>query len=432
MTVHEEGRAKGPARREGTRARSRAGSRSRRTRAAVVIVVTVLAGSAALAGCAPSGMLVDGRPRSAAEAIRIVPDDGARGVGARERLEVRVPDGRLQRVEVRRAGDVAGRAGDVGRQPLAGRISPDGLTWRPTSGRLALGSKYTVDVVALDGEGRRSARHTTFTTFVPPHRFIGFYTPESNTRVGTGMIVSLTFNRRIADRAAVERGIRVTARPAVEIGAHWFGSRRLDFRPRTRWKPGTVITVDLRLRDVKAGPDAYGTQRKTIRYRVGRDQISTIDAARHTMTVRRSGRVLARLPVTAGNAANPTYNGKMVILARQSVTRMDGDTVGFGGEYDIKDVPHAMRLTRSGTFLHGNYWAPPAIFGGLNTSHGCVGLKDIRGGGPDTPAGWLFAHSIVGDTVEVRNSQDRTVAPDNGLGGWNMSWARWRAGSALR
>ncbi|UQA97760.1 L,D-transpeptidase [Streptomyces halobius] len=357
--------------------------------------------------------------------IRVVPDDGARGVRTRERLEVRVPEGRLARVEVR-------RAGTAGRTPLAGRISPDGRIWRPTSGPLALGAKYTVDVVALDGAGRRTTRRTTFTTLVPPHRLIGFYTPENNTRVGTGMIVSLTFNRRVVDRAAVERAIRVTARPAVQIAPHWFGSRRLDFRPRDRWRPGTVITVDLRLRDVQTGPDAYGVQRKTIRYRVGRDQISTVDVARHIMTVRRDGRVLARLPVTAGNAQNPTYNGKMVIMARQSVTRMDGRTVGFGGEYDIKDVPHAMRLTRSGTFLHGNYWAPPAVFGGLNTSHGCVGLKDVRGGGPKTPAGWFFARSIVGDTVEVRNSWDRTVAPDNGLGGWNMSWERWRAGSALR
>nr|WP_246103270.1 Ig-like domain-containing protein [Streptomyces piniterrae] len=395
-------------------------------------VVTVLAGSVALAGCASSAVLAGDRPRSPEEVIRVLPGDGAQGVRTRERLAVRVADGRLERVEVRRTGGGDRGAGNPGRRSVSGLISPDGLSWRPTSGRLALGAEYAVDVLALDGEGRRIARHTTFRTFVPPHRVIGYYTPENNTTVGTGMIVSLAFNRRIADRAAVERAIRVTARPAVEIAPHWFGSRRLDFRPRERWRPGTVITVDLRLRDVQTGPDAYGLQRKTIRYRVGRDQISTIDAARHTLTVRRSGRVLARLPITAGDAKNPTYNGKMVILARQSVTRMNGDTVGFGGEYDIKDVPHAMRLTRSGTFLHGNYWAPPAIFGGRNTSHGCVGLKDVRGGGPNTPAGWLFARSIVGDTVEVRNSRDRMVAPDNGLGGWNMSWARWRAGSALR
>ena len=49
------------------------------------------------------------------------------------------------------------------------------------------------------------------------------------------------------------------------------------------------------------------------------------------------------------------------------------------GEYDIKDVPHAMRLTDSGTFIHGNYWGADSVFGKVNTSHGCVGLKDIKG-----------------------------------------------------
>ena len=49
----------------------------------------------------------------------------------------------------------------------------------------------------------------------------------------------------------------------------------------------------------------------------------------------------------------------MVISEKSEVTRMNGATVGFGGEYDIKDVPHAMRLADSGTFVHGNYWGDP-------------------------------------------------------------------------
>lgn len=32
---------------------------------------------------------------------------------------------------------------------------------------------------------------------------------------------------------------------------------------------------------------------------------------------------------------------------------------------------------------------------------------------------------MVGDVVEVVNSQDKTVAADNGLGGWNMPWTAW-------
>ncbi|WP_406220054.1 Ig-like domain-containing protein [Streptomyces decoyicus] len=437
MTAHQQDRAGDRAKhRQGIRVRGRVPDRAqvrtggraaaraaRRTRV-VLAAVAGLAGAVALAGCADAEEFVGGKPRSPEETIRVIPHNGAHGVRADGRFEVRVPQGRLERVEV-------SRTGDAGRQPVAGRISPDGMAWRPVPGRLQLGAKYTVDAVALDGAGHRSARHTTFTTSVPARRFTGHFSPQSDATVGTGLIFSLVFNRPLADRAAVERAVKVSARPAVEIAAHWFGHRRLDFRPRERWRPGTEITVELRLRGVKAGPGAYGTQRRTVHYRVGRDQVSVIDAARHTMTVHQGGRVVAVLPVTAGDDENPTYNGKMVILERHSMTRMDGDTVGFGGEYDIPDVPHAMRLTRSGTFLHGNYWAPPEIFGGLNTSHGCVGLKDIKGGGPHTPAGWFFGRSIVGDTVVVQHSPERTVAPDNGLGGWNMPWELWRAGSAL-
>ncbi|MFK0266485.1 Ig-like domain-containing protein [Streptomyces angustmyceticus] len=432
MTAHQQSRAGDRAtNRAGVRTRGRVRGRAgrgaaradRRTRL-VLAAVAGLAGAVALAGCGEAEGFVGGKPRSPEETIRVVPHNGAHGVRADGRLEVRVPEGRLERVEV-------SRTGGAGRQAVAGRISPDGMVWRPARGRLQLGARYTVDAVALDGAGHRSARRTTFTTSAPVHRFTGHFSPQGDATVGTGLIFSMIFNRPVADRAAVERAVKVGARPPVEIAAHWFGHRRLDFRPRERWRPGTRITVDLRLRGVKAAPGAYGTQRRTVHYRVARDQVSVIDAARHTMTVRQDGRVVAVLPVTAGDDENPTYNGTMVILERHSMTRMDGDTVGFGAEYDIPDVPHAMRLTRSGTFLHGNYWAPPEVFGGLNTSHGCVGLKDIKGGGSHTPAGWFFGRSIVGDTVVVTRSPERTVAPDNGLGGWNMPWGPWRAGSAL-
>ncbi|CAM5667090.1 L,D-transpeptidase OS=Streptomyces alboniger OX=132473 GN=CP975_14740 PE=4 SV=1 [Streptomyces alboniger] len=121
----------------------------------------------------------------------------------------------------------------------------------------------------------------------------------------------------------------------------------------------------------------------------------------------------------------------MVISEKFTQTRMNGETVGFGGEYDIKDVPHAMRLSSSGTFIHGNYWGSPSIFGSTNTSHGCVGLQDARGAGdPNTQGAWFYNNSLIGDIVTVKGSPDKTIAPDNGLNGWNMSWSEWTAGSA--
>ncbi len=365
-----------------------------------------------------------GKPPAPGEAIRITPDDGSKGVRPGRKLSVRVTDGRLESVTVVKSQD----ARDT---PVPGRISADGRRWVPEDGRLSLAAKYTVDAVALDGHGRRSARHATFTTHVPKERFIGYVAPEDRSVVGTGMIVSLEFNREITDRAAVERAVSVTAKPAVDVRPHWFGKDRLDFRPEHYWKPGTEVTVALRLRDVEGAPGVYGLQHRTVSFTVGRSQVLVVDAARKTMEVRRDGELVATVPITAGAPKTTTYNGRMVVTEMLDVTRMNSRTVGFGGEYDIPDVPHAMRLTYSGTFLHGNYWAGDDVFGRTNVSHGCIGLRDVKGGGADTPAGWFFDRSLVGDVVEVVGSKDRTVAPDNGLGGWNMSWKRWKAGSAL-
>jgi hypothetical protein len=60
-----------------------------------------------------------------------------------------------------------------------------------------------------------------------------------------------------------------------------------------------------------------------------------------------------------------------------------------------------------------------------------VGLQDVKGGRADTPAKWFYDNSMIGDVVIVKNSPDKTVKPDNGLNGWNMSWGEWVAGSAV-
>jgi lipoprotein-anchoring transpeptidase ErfK/SrfK len=263
----------------------------------------------------------------------------------------------------------------------------------------------------------------------PGRRFTARVMPGNHATVGTGMIVSLRFDRKIGNRAAVERAVRVTARPGVEIRPHWFGRTRLDFRPRRYWRPGTRVTVDLRLEDVEGAPGVHGPRHRTLTFTVGRSQVSVVDAARHVMRVRRDGRLLATVPITAGGPGTATYNGKMVVTEKFAVTRMNSRTVGFGGEYDIKDVPHAIRLTDSGTFVHGNYWSGDA-FGRANVSHGCIGLRDVRGGSSGTPAGWFYGRSLVGDVVEVVHSADKKVAAGNGLGGWNMDWETWKAGSA--
>jgi lipoprotein-anchoring transpeptidase ErfK/SrfK len=117
----------------------------------------------------------------------------------------------------------------------------------------------------------------------------------------------------------------------------------------------------------------------------------------------------------------------MVVMEKYTKTRMNSATVGLGKEYDIADVPWAVRLTTSGTFAHGNYWYdkenPP--FGKANTSHGCVSMT------PDD-AKWFYDHADRGDVVKVINTKERAVSADNGYGGWNLSWTQWLSTSATK
>ncbi|MDX3238082.1 Ig-like domain-containing protein [Streptomyces sp. ME03-5709C] len=359
--------------------------------------------------------------------ISITPKSGADNVSINTGAQVKVSDGELTSVVMTSVAD----GSDV-----EGTISADGTSWAP-KGQLERATQYKIAVKAEDSEGRKATENSVFTTVSPQHSFIGYYTPENGQTVGVGMPVSINFTKAIEDKKAVQSAISVSSSSGQEVVGHWFNSTRLDFRPEAYWKAGSTVTLKLDLDGVEGAHGVYGVQKKTVTFKIGRSQVSTVDAATHRMKVVRDGKVVRNVPISAGSAQNTTYNGQMVISEKFTETRMNGATVGFTdddgkGEYDIKDVPHAMRLTTSGTFIHGNYWAADSIFGNANTSHGCVGLNDTKGGKDTaTDAYWFYTNSIIGDVVTVKNSKDKTVDPANGLNGWNMSWSAWKAGSAV-
>nr|WP_164395813.1 Ig-like domain-containing protein [Streptomyces harenosi] len=387
---------------------------------AVLLAVTACGGGSGSEGAAGAadgkGGEAGARGKQSEAVVTIAPKDGVRGVDTSGALKIGATKGKLTEVVVK----------DAGGGTVEGRISGDGATWTPST-HLAASTTYTVHAVAKDAEGRPAAEDSRFTTLTPKNTFIGHFTPEDGSTVGVGMPFSIRFTRGITHPEDVEKAIRVTTEPAVEVEGHWFGNDRLDFRPEKYWKAGTKVTVDLDLDGVEGRDGVYGEQDKTVSFTIGRNQVSVVDAKKLTMKVMRDGKVVRTIPVTTGAPGYETWNGQMVISEKLPVTRMNGETVGYGGEYDIKDVPHAMRLTTSGTFIHGNYWGGDA-FGNRNASHGCVGLRDVRGGWDESaPGAWFFDHSLIGDVVVVKNSNDATVAPDNGYNGWNMSWEKWKA-----
>ncbi|MFI6443000.1 Ig-like domain-containing protein [Kitasatospora sp. NPDC050543] len=388
---------------------------ARRAAAVAFCVLTGCSGAGAGAGT-PA---VPPPPASRA-VITATPGDGTQEVPPEGPVKVTVAQGRL----------VSVRLTDAKGAELAGTVAEDGGSWA-VDGLLPLAGRFSLDAVAEDDHGVRASRHVAFGSVAVARTFVAFFTPENGSTVGVGMPVSLRFSRPIADRETVERAVRVSAEPAVPVAAHWFGNQRLDFRPQKYWVPGTKVSISMRFKDVEGSPGEFGTQTRDVRFTVGRSQVSVADLDARTLTVRQGGKVVKTLKISGGSPEHTTYLGSLVVSEKFRVTRMNSQTVGMGDEYDIKDVPHAMRLTTSGTFIHGNYWADPQIFGTANTSHGCIGLADTKGGGKDTPAGWLYEHTIPGDVIEVRGSQGERVPPHNGLNGWNLPWSQWLSGSTL-
>ncbi|MEV1011913.1 Ig-like domain-containing protein [Streptomyces sp. NPDC049881] len=359
--------------------------------------------------------------------ISITPDDGAENVGINSDVQVQVEDGSLDEVVLTES--------ESGTE-VAGTISADGASWQPDD-QLERATAYSLTVQATDSEGREAHESAAFTTVSPENSFIGYFTPDEDTTVGVGMPISLNFDKPITNKAEIEAAVEINTSSGQEVVGHWFGDQRLDFRPEDYWLPHTHVEVHLGFDGIEGDTGVTGVQNRDFAFDIGRSQVSTVDAEAKTMTVFRDGEELRTLPISAGSDENPTYNGQMVISEKQKETRMNGATVGFTdddgeGEYDIPDVPHAMRLSTSGTFVHGNYWASDATFGSANTSHGCIGLNDTQGADDeDTDAYWFFEESIIGDVIVVTNSPDEQMAPDNGLNGWNLSWDDWVAGSAL-
>lgn len=386
--------------------------------AAPAAVLTGCASSASASGTGGKGATASAQAATERATVTVTPAAGTAKADFSSPVEVSVAGGTLASVKVT-AADGTSLPGDLN----------DARTKWTSSRNPYSGTKYTVTAKA---QGSTEATVASFTTRSPGETFIGYFTPEADSTSGVGMPVSLNFTHAVTDRAAVQKAITVTAEPAVEVVGHWFDDTRLDFRPETYWAPGTKITLSLRLRDVEGANGVYGEQSKDVTFHIGREQISTVDLAAKEMTVVRDGKTLATYPVSGGDPQHATWSGIMVISERFKQTRMESSTVGLGDEYDIPDVPHAQRLTTSGTFVHGNYWAATSVFGHQNTSHGCVGLHDAKGANDRSVDGYKFYDSsMLGDVVVVKNSGERTVDPANGLNGWNLSWADWRAGSAM-
>ena len=401
---------------------------SRGLRSLSVILVALVAGTTALAGCqsdatksssgAKGGSGSGGDDTTSQPTATITPalvafspKNGTSKVRLDKTVKIKVAQGTLAAVTVTTSKG----------KKVPGTLSADNLTWSSKT-KLAPGTKYKLSVEAAASDGSKTTKTSSFKTLTPKSTASAYIQPGDGWVVGVGMPVVVNFSRSVStkNRDEVEDALTVKTTKDVEGSWRWISSEQVQWRPKNYWPANTKVKVTSNLAGVELQPGVWGTAKRTSDFDIGSKVISTVDVSGHKLIFRKNGKVIRTIPVTTGKASMATRNGIKVIMSRETVHHMRSSTIGIQkGDPDYYDITarYAMRLTYSGEFLHAAPWSMGSQ-GRANVSHGCTGMSTAD-------ARWVFNNSKVGDVVVYTNS-NRALESGNGYTAWNMSYDRWK------
>ncbi|MFD3651149.1 Ig-like domain-containing protein [Streptomyces cyaneofuscatus] len=390
-----------------------------RVRAAVVAALLV-----PLAACSPAASpgapVTEVTPSPDDRPVTVTVTPAGATAPAGEPVRVTATGGRLTSVTVT----------DAEGHRLAGRAAADGRSW--VSDRKAVpGASYTVKAATRSSGGTARSTEAGFTTAPAEKVNKVDWRPGTGSTVGVAQPVSLVFDHPVKNRAEVEKQLRITTSNDTEGSwgwiRDWSGRDRVDWRPRTYWKPGTEVTLKAELNGTDSGAaGGWFVRDYTTAFTIGDRQIVEVDLDRHQLSLVRDGKTVRRIPVSGGTPGGDkrSWRGTAVLMAKEGTINMNSETVGLGDAYD-KMVDHSMRLTWSGMYAHAAPWNAK-YFGRSNQSSGCIGMSDAD-------AAWFYAQVRPGDPFEITGKDTKGVVdPGNGFGAWNLSWAAWQQRSALR
>jgi lipoprotein-anchoring transpeptidase ErfK/SrfK len=339
--------------------------------------------------------------------------DGAVGVAVDQPVTVTAGDGVLGAVSVVRPDGT----------PVAGQLSPDGLTWSTTE-QLGYNKQYTLTAEALGLSGVARQR-MTFRTHSPANLTSAYMLPNDGEVVGVGEPVAIRFDENVPNRLAAQRAIKITTNPPVDGAFYWLNNREVRWRPEKYWQPGTQVDVAANIYGVDMGDGLFGQENTKTHFTIGDAVISTADDNTKMVTVRRNGEVVKTMPTSMGKNSTPTSNGVYIVGDRFTHIIMDSSTYGVPVNSPNgyrTDVEWATQISYSGIFIHSAPWSVGAQ-GNTNTSHGCLNVSPSN-------AVWFYNNSKRGDIVEVINTVGGILPGTEGLGDWNVPWDQWKAGNA--
>jgi lipoprotein-anchoring transpeptidase ErfK/SrfK len=379
------------------------------TRAKRNVAIAGAAATALLAaGCGPTLIARSQTPEAASVTMQILPGV-ERKAPVNQPIVVVAEDGTLTDVSV---------TGPKGL--LKGSYNAERNTWTSKARTLDFGTKYTIDASATNGSATPTQIEKTIKTVNPQTLVdISSVSVADDVTVGVGMPIRVTFSAPVKNKRAVEEQLRVQTSKPVTGAWSWESDEVVVFRPKKYWPANTSVQVSMPLKGVKTGPGAYGAENADISYQTGNSMVSVYNAYKHTLVVKKNGKVVKTFPATSGKPGFETRQGIKVISEKLDFVVMDAATGGTPEghpEYYRLDVNWAMRITNSGEFVHAAPWSVGSQ-GYANVSHGCVGLSSDN-------AYWLFQNSRVGDVMEVRNT-GRPQDLGNGITEWNVAWKDW-------
>ncbi|WIV52542.1 L,D-transpeptidase [Amycolatopsis nalaikhensis] len=381
--------------------------------AAAVIGLTV-------AGCSssPSGDPAPSTPSSAAKeqpapkpaVLTLTPAKDAKDVAPGEPVSVTVADGKVGDVKL------TGADGKV----VAGKARADGSGW-DSAEPLGYGKAYRLTATATGTDGKPVTSESSFTTVKPARQLgVSVNLVEGET-VGVGLPLIFTFTGSVADKAAAEKALKVTAEPATEGAFRWSGDKQVTWRPKDYWKSGTKIKVEAAVYGKHLGKGSYGREDKTITGTVGDKLVAVADGGTHQMTVTINDKEVKTMPTSMGKPGHNTPQGTYTVMSEHTGYTMDSGTYGVpedapGGYRTF--VQYAVRLSYSGIFYHSAPWSVRQQ-GRSNVSHGCLNLSTEN-------TKWLMDTSKKGDIVTVQNSGGPKLEPTDGWSVWQLTWEEWR------
>ncbi|RZQ64472.1 L,D-transpeptidase [Amycolatopsis suaedae] len=377
-----------------------------------------LAGVLALSACSGGGATpsapdpAGGDSPAAPAKLTVQPAGGARDVAPADPVQVSVADGALESVTL---------TNPDGKQ-VAGQVSPDKRSWT-SSEPLGFGKTYTWSGTAVGTDGARVPVGGAFTTVTPKRKEHGKLNVGDGQTYGIAMPISVTFDKPVKDKAAVEKALTVESTPKTEGSWAWLeGDTSVHWRPKEYWKPNTQVKVTAKLYGLKVGEGVYGDEDVSASFTIGRSQIVKGNTQTHRMQVIRDGQQVADYPVSYGLDSDPgrvTKSGTHVVMSKHSTYFMNNARY----DYENFKVNWAVRISNNGEFTHAAPWSV-GDQGKRNVSHGCLNMSDAN-------AKAYYDSVLTGDPVEIEGSTQKLGPKDGDYHDWTYSWDEWLAKSAL-